>query len=40
MTAVGLLVGLHDAIVTKAHAPLLIVGTLGGAGVVPLSRRV
>jgi hypothetical protein len=28
---VGLLVSLPDAIVTKAYAPILIVGTLGGA---------
>ena len=29
--AVGLLVSLPDAIITKAYPPILIIGTLGGA---------
>ena len=31
--AVGLLVSIPDAIVTKAYAPILIMGTLGGAAI-------
>src|SRR5690349_1900151 len=35
---VGLLVSLPDAIVTKAYAPILVIGTLGGAAIGYLSR--
>jgi hypothetical protein len=37
---VGLLVSLPDAVVTKAYAPILIVGSLGGALIGWLSGKV
>jgi hypothetical protein len=36
---VGLLVSLPDAIITKAYAPILILGTVGGAIIGALAQR-
>jgi hypothetical protein len=36
---VGLLVSLPDAIITKAYAPILILGSIGGAVIGALAQR-